>query len=474
MKKFALISCLLITLANAGLAQIALNNSRTLFDAFENPSQKAFYTDSSKKFAFNFGFPTLSLSGSVAGSGLAAVKSMLIDQVNNTTTLPLGENKYTRLALNTNIYLLSFRVFKRVRYEQEFGFSWQLRNDIWLKVSNESLAIFDSFTRFADGDYEDIFNNTASEQSYHQFGFSYRENYNKRVGIGAKISFLSGIAYHSGKISNTSLNINSLTNEFYASFTGRFKSTTDGDSDAKILQPNLKNPGFALTASANFKFRKGWFILANVKDLGFIRWHKQSQVYNFQQSVYVDQANLGNAGTRLQDQLTAPFEGVSSTEDPNYKRKAFISPINTKIDFLVNKDYGAYQPNLMLSKNVWNAAGNITLVNNVIIKNHILSISPTYNFLNYADLGVQYQYKTPNCEFYIGSDQLFKTTQLINSSIKSDAELMKGAIGAGIYIGFSTKFGRYMEHPMNTTQIPGLEPPKTEKAGFFRRVTGKK
>jgi hypothetical protein len=103
-------------------AQLALYNSRTLFDAFENPSQKAFYTDSSKQFAFNFFVPTLTFKGSASGAGFSTIKRMLVDDVIDTQDLALGENKQTRLAANSNVYLLSFRWFKRVKYQQEVGF----------------------------------------------------------------------------------------------------------------------------------------------------------------------------------------------------------------------------------------------------------------------------------------------------------------------------------------------------------------
>lgn len=474
MRKFLIISGLLGLLMKPVWGQVALNNSRTLYDTFENPSQKAFYADTSKRFAFNFGFPTLSINSSVSGSGIPTVRGMLVDNITNTSTLPLGQGKFSNLSAHTNIYLLSFRWFKKLKYQQEAGFSWQIRNDTWAKISNESLAIFDTFTRFDNGDYQDVFDNRAYEQSYHQFAFSYRENLTKTIGLGVKLSLLSGIAYHSGSMNNTFLSINKNINEFFAGYTGKFRSSTNGDTDSKILLPNFKNPGFALTASANFRFKSGWYILANVKDLGFIRWNKKSQVYNFQQTVFVDQANLPNAADRLEEQITASFEGSTSGDEANFKNKAFIRPVNSKIEFLLNKDFGFYRPNLMLSKNIWYPGGQATLINNLVLNKHVFSLSPTYNFFNYVDLGTQYLYKTPNWEFFVGSDQLFKSLQLIKSLNQSDASLLKGQLSAGFYIGFSGKFGRILYHNQNTDEIPGLEPPNLNaKPSFFKKMFGK-
>lgn len=475
MKQILIILFFLGFLSGKCAAQVSLYNSRTLFDAFENPSQKVFYTDSSKQFAFNFFIPTLSLNASLSGSGMPALRTLLVDDVIDSRNLAIGKQKYSHLSSNTNIYLLSFKWFKRVKYQQEVGLSWQLRNDTWAKVSNETLAIFDSFDRFPDDTYQDIFNDRAYQQSYHQFGLSYRENYTKRVGLGVKLSYLSGIAYSSARVKNSDLAINRTANEYQLDFSGNFKSTSkSGEETASILLPGIKNPGLAITASANFKLKYGWFVMANVKDFGFIRWAKNAQIYNFSQSILIDNANLNDADDRLADALDESFVAG------NLKKKAFYTPLNSKIEVLVNKNYNKYQPNLLISKNIFYPGGNVSLINNFVFKKHILSVTPSYNLLNFIDMGAQYLYKTPNTEFFLGSDRLLKTIELVRGLNKSDATLLKGQVSSGVYIGFSTKFGRVLEHPLNASHIPGLEPANLkkgiveEKNTFFSRLLGRK
>lgn len=467
MKRILILLLLLASLSAE--AQVALYNSRTLFDAFENPSQKAFYTDSSKQFAFNFGFPGLHLNGMVAGSGMSAIRSMLIDEVNDTQGMPINRNKYTHVAGNSNVYLFSFRWFKRVKYQQELGLSWQVRNDAWGKISNESLAIFDTFSRFPDNSYTDIFNNRAYQQSYHQIALSYRENYTKRIALGVKLSYLNGIAYSDARIRSSSLDINRTANAFTAGYDARYRSSLlNNNPGIKNFLPNFKNPGFAITASANFKLKKGWFLMANLKDIGFIHWNRNSRNYSLANDITIGAANNDDADERLRDALQSDYDNATYTEG------SFNSWMSGKVEFLANKNFGKYQPNLLLSKNVFYPGGQISLIHNYVIKEtHFVSLTQTYHVFNALDIGVQYMHRTPNFEFYIGSDQLFKMLQINKSLNNSDLNQLKGHLSGGFYIGLSAKFGRLMEHPLNANHIPGLEPPKT-KPSFFRKIFGKK
>jgi hypothetical protein len=466
---FILLCCL--ALVKPSLSQVSLYNSRTLFDSFENPAQKAFYTDSSKQFAFNFFFPTISLSASASGTAKNTLKGMIFNNLNDSENLPIDGNKYTHFASNTNVYLLSFKWFKRVKYQQEAGFAWQIRNDSWAKISNPTFSIFDTFNRFPDNSYTNIFNNKGYQQTFHQFAFTYRENFTKTVGLGVKLSLLSGIAYSSANITSSDINIDRISNQYSANFAGTFRSTTIADTAVnQAVLPTFKNPGIAFTASANFRFKKGWMVLANVKDLGFIHWNKNStEVYRLNKSINMSQANANNADKRLADTISSIFSNST------YQNEGFYSPMNGKLEVLVSKNFGAYHPNVLLSKNIWYPGGQVTLINNFLLKNHVLSLTPSYNFLNFMNMGGQYLYKTPNFEFFIGSDQLFQTIQFAKGAINSDATAVKGnGLSMGFYMGLSAKIGRLMEHPLNANRIPGIEQPKDSKNSFFRKVFGKK
>ncbi|MGZ3820601.1 MAG: DUF5723 family protein, partial [Mucilaginibacter sp.] len=57
MKKILLIFCLFLFAVKGFSQQFSQYNSGTLYDSFENPSQRSFVPDTSKMFAFNFLVP---------------------------------------------------------------------------------------------------------------------------------------------------------------------------------------------------------------------------------------------------------------------------------------------------------------------------------------------------------------------------------------------------------------------------------
>jgi hypothetical protein len=81
--------------------------------------------------------------------------------------------------------------------------------------------------------------------------------------------------------------------------------------------------------------------------------------------------------------------------------------------------------------------------------------------------------KKPNYEFFLGSDNVFKSYYFTKGMIKQDPEIGKGYTGASIYLGFSLKYGPDMEHPMNANNIPGFSK-EADGPGFFKRLFSKK
>lgn len=463
MKKIAVALVLIFCVKLAGAQQQALYNTRTLYDAFENPSQKAFQADSSRKYAFNFLIPTVSANAAFTGPAQNSIRELFYRGNISGTGLILDGSQRSTFSGSTNNYLLMFRVYKTVKYDREMGFSWQVKSDGNVHISNESFAIFDRYRLFNQDQYTDIFNDYGYNQVYHQFSFTYRENYNRRLSLGAKLSLLSGVTYNKLRVENSTLTIDRPMDAITVGLKGNFKSSflhTDLDKD--VLYPTFKDPGLSFTVSGGYKFKYGWFVLANLKDIGFIYW-KDSYLYPFNRNILIPNASGGNAGVRLKDQIGRMFKGIDTAAN-------FTSLTNGKAEVLVNKDLGFYQPNLILSKNLFYPGGDLALVNHFRIKNFILSASADYNLNDYFQIGGQFMIKTPNIEFFLGSDQLFKTYSATRSLIKSEYSEGNAYTGASFYLGFAAKFGPAMEHQANANSIPGLGEPEFDREGFFRRL----
>ena len=447
--------------------QFSLYNSGTLYDSFENPSQRSYQVDTSKRFAFNFFIPVISINGTFSGPAEPSFKSLLYDGVFNGRDITLGESKLNVLTLNSNNYIAMFRMLKSVKKYQEMGVSWQVRNDARAQVSNEIFAVFDDYRRFDQSTLDGIFNIKGYNQAYHQFSFNYRQNYSKRFSLGVKLSLLSGISYTSIKVNQSEINIDQQNDQYDLSVSGRLRSNFKLDNfENEMIKPNFKNPGLSFTLGGSYRLKDGWSILGNLKDIGFIKWSKEAYEYNFDTGkIIIESASDNDADNRLADSLDSRIN-IKSTN------RSYLSAINGKVEAMISKDLGNYKPNFIISKSIYYGGGDLALVNNYHVKNYVFTASTNYNTDGFLQLGGQFMIKTPNIEFYMGSDQLLSSYRALKEFNNNTAPYSSTYTGTSFYMGFGLKFGRVMEHQANATTIPGFE--KTPIKTFIKKIFGKK
>lgn len=448
--------------------QFNLYNSRTLYDVFENPSQSAYQIDTSRRIAFNFFIPTVTINAAASGSAKEAFKPLIYDGVVNGDNIAIGENKFNTITFNTNTYIVMLRWLHTVKKSQEIGLSWQVRDDARIKATNETLAIFDDYDLFNNtASAKGLFNNKGYNQSYHQFSLSYRQDLNKRLSIGAKGSMLSGITYTSFKVIQSDVVIDQEQDILDVSMVGNLRTSFKFDNfDSESIKPYFKNPGLSLTAGGSYKFRNGWFVMGNLKDIGFIKWNKNSYEYNFDASnIEIINASNSSADNRLTDSLD---QRISNS----ITNRSYFSVLNGKAEVLINKNYGNYQPNLILSKSIFYDGADIVLTNNYHYRNFVFTASADYNTSKYLAIGSQLMVKSPNVEFFIGSDQLLKSLEIIKDIKRDTGPYSSGYTGMSFYMGFGLKFGRILEHPANANFIPGFNEPWA--ARFFKGIFRKK
>jgi hypothetical protein len=448
---------------NAKSQQYSLFNTRTLFDSFENPAVKAFTLDSSRKFAANFLLPNYALNAANNGSANNLIRRIFNDGVYDSNLLPLGSNGVNTLNLNSNLYLLTFKVFTSHKNNQEIGFAWQVRTDLQANYTNETLGLLQNYKHFNNQLFDGVLNNNAYLQNYHQLSISIRENLTKQLAFGLKLSALSGIAYNSVATNNSSLLIDKANNSINASLNGTYRASfmKDGDLNRSTLMPNFKNPGFAVTLGTTYQSKSGFFIMANVKDLGFINWRKTAYIANYKFSATVNDINIKD-NNEITEEIT---NNITNTE----KQQNFITPTNARADFLISKTFNFYKPSLIVSKNLFQNGGDIAFVNTLKYNSLSASITPTYNFNNFFMLGLQAMYQTPNFEFFVGTDNLTRTASMLNNINSENPTVRQGHVGASFYMGIGIKFGKKVEHPLNLSTMPGVNGQKPYK-GFFRSL----
>jgi hypothetical protein len=462
-KRYLFICVLLISTTQLRAQQYGLFNTRTLFDAFENPAQKAFVLDSSRQFASNFLLPYFGLNAANKGDSKYTLSELINNSTYNTDDILIGNNNRNKLFMSSNVYLLTFRMFQSYKYNKELGFSWQIRSDAFADYTNEALVVFGDYNRFTNSQ-NSLLNSNGFGQSYHQFSVTYRENLNKRLAFGAKLSLLSGITYNNIDITNSSLTINPATDDLTIGLTGTYKSNflRGKEVNKNTFLPNFKNPGMSVSFGTSYTAKSGVFIMANIKDLGFIRWNKQSHAINVNSSVTVGRETIDPVDTNYINTNTLENE-LNDLFIRSDRQKSFYTPTNAKADFMISRKYEFYTPSLIISKNLFYQGGDAAFVNTFKLNEYSFSLSPTYNMNGFMMLGTQGMYQTPNFEFFLGTDNLLKS-----ASIKQKATVNSGYTGASIYMGLGIKFGYIVEHPQNSSYMPGVG--DDTQTGFFRRI----
>ena len=66
-------------------------------------------------------------------------------------------------------------------------------------------------------------------------------------------------------------------------------------------------------------------------------------------------------------------------------------------------------------------------------------------------LGTQGMYQTPNFEFFLGTDNLLKSATALQKATANTRYY-----GGSVYMGMAIKFGYDVEHPQNSSYMPGV------------------
>ena len=462
-KTYFLIFGFLTAFASAKAQHYSMFNTRSMFDGFENPAVKTFTLDSSGKYASNFLFPNLSILASNRGSAQQVIRRTINEQKFTTVDLPIGNGIPNTAFETTNIYVFTFKIFTHFRYGQELGFAWQIRSDGKIDYTNETLAVLDTYKRFASIPYHDIFKTNGYQQSYHQFSVSIRENWDKKLAFGAKLSLLSGIAYNELNIDHSYIYGDAANDRLDVGLTGSYKGTfiTEEEVSKKTFLPTFKNPGLSVSFGTTYHSRSGYFIMANIKDLGFIKWNKRSHIAKFNaiKSIY---SSSTNSSKDVNEEILNLVRDVE-------EQKGFITPTNARVDFMISRTFNFYKPSIIVAKNLFHAGGDVAFVNTFKFNKVSASLTPAYNFNDFIMFGLQGMYQTPNFEFYLGTDNLGKTISAGRGLNRKDAAIGTGYMGASIYMGMGIKFGRTVNHPLNLSTMPGVNGERVYK-GFFRTM----
>jgi hypothetical protein len=472
MKKVLLVLCLLFFTVKIFAQQFSQYNTGSLYDSFENPSQRAFIPDSSKQFATNFLFPNLNFNAFLSGDAQATIKSRLFLNMYNNSALKINQGKNNLADLNANVYLVMFKTFTSLNGDEEMGFSWQVKAEGQGLFTDETIAAFNGTQSFVSANaYSNIFNSNYYYQTYHQFSFTYREKFNKVFAFGVKISALLGIQYQKLDITNSNVVYDNVNDSARVALKGKYyESYIPGNFTTRDYSPLFRNPGASISIGTTYKTEDSFILQGNIKDLGFIHWSSRSHIYDFYNSAVIQ----GLSTPKREDSI---YNKIYDIIHNNATVGSFTTPIDGRAELSINKSYWLdddknfkYSPTLIASKELFNPGFTGALVNPFQYQKYILTLTTTYDDLKIFNLGAQLMVKTPNLEFYFGSDKLAQSVSLLSESLNKNSPGISqnsAYTGADFFIGFSVKFGPRIEHPMNASTVP------TGEKGFLGRLWGR-
>jgi hypothetical protein len=475
MNKVLLFSFLFLFSAKAFSQQFSQYNTGTLYDSFENPSQRSFIPDSSRQYASNFLLPSFNGNFHFTGDGQTPLKTRIFADAYDASAVPVGTGKYNYLQANASAYLLMFKMFTNLEGSRELGFFIKTSAESRGIVTNESFAIFNGFDKFPNSTYNDIFNNRFYYQAYHQIGMSFREQVTPKLAIGVKLGFLSGIDYQKFSFFQSRIDFDSPNNRALLTLSGiSYSAGWDGrNTIIENMGLDFRNPGIAVSIGASYKTDDAYKFQFNIKDLGGIHWsNNHSRVSYFDQnSAIIPITSSSSAEKSVSDAV-----GYLTTSQGEAIR-GFYTPINGVVEASINKDYWLnynqtlkFSPTVIFAKEIFYPGFIGALVAPIQYDKYVVTLSPSYNDLRMLRIGGQFMIKTPDTDFYIGSDALYQTINFTKEAFQS-GNYTPGKTGrftgANFFIGFTLKFGNIIEHPMNSSFIPMGE------KGFLGRLYDK-
>jgi hypothetical protein len=457
MKKILLVFCLFLFTSKIFAQQFSQYNTGTLYDSFENPSQRAFIPDSSKKFAFNFLVPNFSGNFNFSGDAQATVKSRIFLDSYDNSALKINQGRFNHLGADANVYFIMLKMFASVDGEEELGFSWQSRAEGKGLVPDDAVAALNGTQSFNDAQlYTNIFNGNYYHQTYNQFSFTYRERLSPQFVLGVKISALSGVQFEKLNITGSNVIYDKLLDTAGVHLRGTYYSSyIPGPFARPDYLPGFRNPGASISIGTSYRTEDGVTFQGNIKDLGFIHWSGLSRIYTFDNS-----ANIGGLSTpKREDSIYNKIVGIIRN---NATIGAFTTNIDGRAEISATKSFWLdddrsfkYSPTAIASKELFYTGFAGALVNPFQYDKYVVTVTTAYDDLKEFSLGLQFMIKTSNFEFYIGSDKLTQSTSLALEYLnKNPSPINSSYTGANIFLGFAVKFGPLVEHPMNASSIP--------------------
>ncbi|GAB3937616.1 hypothetical protein GCM10028827_42380 [Mucilaginibacter myungsuensis] len=454
--------------------QFSHYNTGTLYDSFENPSQKIFIADSSRRFAFNLFVPNFNVDFTLAGNSQSALKTRAFIGYYDDSKITLGQNNFNYANASFNSYWFMLKVHRSLDGAKEWGVFARTKAEGHGQYPDESIAILNDDNQFGNVQ-SNFFNARYNYQVYHQLGLTYREDLDEQLSFGVKVGAILGVVANRVNIYRSVITYDRPNDQAFLSLAGTYRASFQpGNFTSHDLLPTFRNPGASISFGLGYLTEDKFKFQFNVKDLGFIRWNNQSAVGEFDNTGIIQDLSLPNLEART-------ARTALSIVQNNGVQRAYVSNTNSLAEGSVAKSFwiesitAKYTPTFIASKELFYKGFTGALVNHLQYRNIIGTVTASYSDMKYMNMGLQFMVKSPNVEFFIGSDRVGQTLGLAREAYQpklGETFANNKYTGANFYLGFSLKFGNILEHPLNASYIP-MGPKRSIFRKLRERITGK-
>jgi outer membrane protein OmpA-like peptidoglycan-associated protein len=324
------------------------------------------------------------------------------------------------LNLNAHIDILSFGF--KIKKKNYFSFNLTERVDIRFSYTKDLMSFAINGNGAAVNLNHDLHLAPGIDAThYREWGINYTREVNKKLTIGGRLKYLSGIENANTEKTTATLNTNSqyyaLTGSANVSVNTSGVDSAAGKNTSSILGFNTgrKNRGAAIDIGATYKLNDKFSFSASIVDFGFINWKDYTTNYvsnnpnasvqyngiNVSQA-FGDSAGFGKSISKYGDSLKNAF-GVST------KHTSYTTMLTTQ--FYLGANYWLNEKNnvgLLLNGRYANKQFNPALC--VSFNNKVgrwFSASVSYSMLNrsYDNVGLGLAFTGP-VQFYVVSDNV--------------------------------------------------------------------
>ena len=477
MKKIILILTILVSFGAKGQQDLTLYY-------MENIPQRTYLNPAFKpKAKFNLGLPTMS--------------SIYFDHINTTlnpntlfetsgavSTLKVGDlkdaiqdNNYFGINTKIDLFSLGFKAGKNY-------FSLNITENIFsrLNLSRGFLEI----PLYGNADFEynngeiDLTNLGAEAIHYREFGLGWQREIGKKLSVGVKFKFLTGLVNFHTKSSSFKLKTDPTTFDLTA--TGEMEIQTSGlDSNGSLQSGDITNylfnsgnTGMGWDFGASYKVTKKLTIDASVIDLGFISWSNGNANFKSTNANFIysgldltEVLYAGDAGGDTLDALIKKIQDEAENElNITDNTDKYSTPLLTRIHLggtyeLYDSKYSGGKLGVLFQSEIYqnDFRPSFTLSYNQSL-GRWLNATASYSIVNRSsnNIGLGVSMNLGPVQFYVVTDNIFAAQM---TAFKSDGEIValypssskKTHVHFGLNLTFGTKKKKSIEEEIIEKEI---------------------